>query len=213
MHHEVLVFQIVEQFSYLGVFLFAIFSGYILPIPEEIILLIVGYMAHAHLIHLVPAMLVVILAFIIGDNVLYRLVLKNNKHVTKFIHEVLSLKIITKNKALLEKNIGTTIFVSRFTPFLRFLGPVFAGYVKVQEKTFMLFNTLAIVIYAPFLIWVGYFFSGSFSQIAWQIGRVRHVIIIFVWILIGFGITRIVDYLFRKQEARELLEAKMQEQK
>ena len=33
----------VEHLSYLGVFLVIIFSGYLLPIPEEIILLAIGY--------------------------------------------------------------------------------------------------------------------------------------------------------------------------
>src|SRR5689334_20177690 len=136
--HEIAFINSVEQFSYLGIFIFAIFSGNIVPIPEEIILLIVGYMASVGFIHFLPAVFVLIIAFIVGDNILFRLTLKNNKHVTKFIHEVLSLKLVIKHKALFEKHIGLTIFISRFFPFLRFISPVFAGYVKAKEKTFML---------------------------------------------------------------------------
>ncbi len=196
--HEIFFINSVEHFSYLGIFVFAIFSGYLVPIPEEIILLIVGYMVSIEFIHFIPALIVVIIAFIIGDNILFRLTIKNNKHVNKFINEVLSLKIISKNKALFEKHINLTIFVSRFVPFLRFVGPVFAGYVKAKEKTFMLFNTLAIVIYTPFLIWAGYFFHDSFIQISGQLLKARHIIIILVWIIVGLIITRIVDYVFRK---------------
>lgn len=200
--HEMTFINSVEQFSYLGIFIFTIFSGYIIPIPEEIILLIVGYMASDGLIHLLPAILVVIVAFIIGDNILFRLTLKNNKHVTKFIHEVLSLKIIAKHKGFFEKNIGLTVFLTRFIPFLRFVSPVFAGYVKAKEKTFMLFNTLAIVIYAPFMIWVGYFFHEYFNQIVNQIGRVRHIAIILLWVIVGLLITRVTDYIFKQTEEK-----------
>jgi membrane protein DedA with SNARE-associated domain len=198
--HDVLFITTVEKFSYLGIFIFAVFSGYIVPIPEEIILLIVGFMASASIIHLTPAIFVVVIAFIIGDNILFRLVTKNNKLVTKFIHEVLSIKIVQRNQESLKKHINLTIFLTRFIPFLRFVGPVFSGYVKVKEQTFMVFNTLAIVIYAPFLIWAGYYFHDYFNQIVDHILKIRHSAVIFIYIIIGLVITRIVDYIFRKSE-------------
>ncbi len=198
--HEAYVISTIEQFSYIAIFLFALGAGYVVPVPEEIILLITGYMASNYIIHLTPAIFIVIIAFIIGDNILYRLTLKNNKHVTKLINEVLSIKFITKHKPWLEKHINTTIFFTRFVPFLRFVGPVFAGYTKTKERTFMIFNTLAIAIYAPFVIWVGYFFHNDYTLIVNSIGRVRHVIVIFAWIIVGLIITRIVDYFFQKDE-------------
>lgn len=188
----------VEHFSYIGIFLFAIFSGYIVPIPEEIILLIVGYMVSVDLVHFFPAVLVVILAFMIGDNILYRLTLRNNKYVTKFIHDVLSLKIIARHRGYLERHIGLAIFLTRFIPFMRFVGPIFAGYVKAKEKIFFIFNTLAIIIYAPLFIWVGYFFNEYFEYFVNQIIKIRHFAVIFLWIIVGLIITRIVDYIFKK---------------
>ena len=198
--HDAFFITSIEHFSYLAIFFFALFSGYFIPIPEEIILLITGYMAWSHMIHLTPAIFVVIIAFIIGDNILFKLTLKHNKHVEKLIHEVLSIKIITERRAFLEKHIGATIFASRFIPFLRFVGPVFSGYVKANEKTFMIFNTLAIVIYAPFVVWVGYFFNGYFSQIVLEIAKVKHMLFILVLIIVGLLITRTVDYYFNKAD-------------
>lgn len=195
---EIYFINSVEHFSYIAIFLFCIFSGYIIPLPEEIILLIVGYMASVHMIHLFPAILVVFFAVIIGDNLLFRLTLKNNKHVQKLVHEVLSLKIFIKKREFIEKHIGTTIFVSRFFPFLRFIGPVFAGYIKAKKETFVFFNTLAIAIYVPLVIFIGYFFNNSFDWVISQFGRLRHITIIFAWVIIGLIITRIVDYVFRK---------------
>ena len=204
--HYVFLITYVERFSYLAIFFLALFSGYFIPIPEEIILLITGYMASAHLIHVTPAIFVVVIAFVIGDNILFKLALKNNKHVAKLIHEVLSLKIVAKRRSFLEEHIGATIFASRFLP-LRFVGPVFSGYVKAKQNTFMFFNTLAIIIYAPFVIWVGYFFNGYFGQIAQEIGRIRHVLFIVVLVIVGLLISRAVDYYFNKSDT-ELLENK-----
>ena len=198
--HNTFFINSVEHFSYLAIFLFAISSGYFIPIPEEIILLITGFLAWSHVIHVVPAVLVAILAFIIGDNILFKLARKHNRHVNKLIHEVLSIKIISKRRAFLEKHIGATIFASRFLPFLRFVGPVFSGYVKADEKTFMFFNTLAICIYAPFVIWVGYFFNEYFYQIATEISRVKHALFILVLVVIGMFISRAIDAYFNEEE-------------
>lgn len=198
--HDTFFITSVEHFSYLAIFFFALFSGYFIPIPEEIILLITGYMAWTRIIHLTPALFVIIIALVIGDNILFRLALKNSKHIAKLIHEVLSLEIVTKRRVFLEKHIGATIFASRFLPFLRFVGPVFSGYVKAGQKKFMLFNTLAIVIYAPFVIWVGYFFNEYFEWMVMEIGRVKHVLFILILIIIGLLISRAVDYFFNEEE-------------
>lgn len=190
----------VEHFSYLAIFIFALFSGYLIPIPEEVVLLITGYLAWAKLIHLTPAIFVVIIAFVIGDNILYRLTIKNNKHVEKLIHEVLSLKIFSRRRDFLEKHIALTIFVSRFIPFLRFVGPVFAGYIKAPEKTFMLFNTLAIVIYAPLVVCLGFYLNDYFGQILFRLQKIEHILFICILLVFGLLISRSIDYFFRKKD-------------
>lgn len=198
--NDILFIASVEHFSYLAIFFFALFSGYFIPIPEEIILLITGYMAWSGMIRLTPAIIVVIIAFIIGDNILFRLTLRHSKRVDKLVHEVLSIKFFLKRRTSLEKHIGATIFASRFIPFLRFIGPVFSGYVKAKEKTFMLFNTLAIVIYAPFVIWVGFFFNEYFNLLATEIVKIKHALFIVVLVFAGILISRTIDYLFNKAE-------------
>jgi len=155
-------------------------------------------MSRIGIIHFLPAVFVTIIAFVIGDNILYRLTLNNNKHVTKLVHEVFSLKFVENNKAFFEKHLNTTIFLSRFIPFVRFAGPVFAGYTKAKKGAFFVFNTLAIIIYTPFMVWVGFFFHDSFLQIINNISRIRHISVILLWIIIGLLITRAVDYLFNK---------------
>jgi len=203
MMHETLFVVSVEHFSYFAIFFFALFSGTLIPFPEEVILLITGYMIRSNLINAIPAVFIIIMAFVIGDNIVYKLALTNNKYVKKLVHEVLSLKVISKRKEFIEKNIGATVFICRFIPFLRFVGPVFSGYTKVKHQTFMTYNTLATFIYAPFLIWVGYFFNESYAPILKGIGRIRHLLFIVVLIVIGLFISRAIDTFFNKKDAKE----------
>jgi membrane protein DedA with SNARE-associated domain len=198
--HDTLFIVSVEHFSYFAIFFFALFSGTLIPIPEEIILFITGYMIRSDLISTIPAVFVIISAFIVGDNIVYKLTLNHNKHVAKFVHEVLSLKIISARKDFIEKHIGATIFICRFIPFLRFVGPVFSGYTKVKQQTFMIYNTLATFIYAPFLIWIGYFFNDNYVQIVAGIGKIKHIIFIIVLVIIGIFISRAIDSYFNKKD-------------
>jgi membrane-associated protein len=201
--HELFFINSVEHFSYLAIFAFSLFAGYIIPFPEEALLLIVGYMASVGFIKLIPAVVVVIVAIIIGDNILYRLTLKNSKHVEHLVHNVLSIKFFIKRKDYLEKHIGVAIFFSRFLPFLRFIGPIFAGYIKAKEKTFIFFNTLAILIYVPLIIFIGYHFHGYFDWLISEISKIKHFTTILIWIIVGLIITRVVDYIFKKVHPEE----------
>ncbi len=201
--HDTLFIVSVEHFSYLAIFFFALFSGTLIPFPEEMILIITGYMIKSNLISTIPAVFLIIMAFVIGDNIVYTLTLKNNKYVSKLIHEVLSLKIISKRKDFITKHIGATVFICRFIPFLRFVGPVFSGHTKVKHQTFMTYNTLATFIYAPFLIWVGYFFNESYAPIVKSIGKVKHILFIVILIVAGIFISRAIDTFFNKKEARQ----------
>ena len=45
-----------EQLSYVGLFLFVVFSGYLIPIPEEIMLLLLGYIAGVGIINIYTAL-------------------------------------------------------------------------------------------------------------------------------------------------------------
>ncbi len=196
--HNLMIINSVEHYSYVAIFLFAIFAGYLVPVPEEIVLLVIGYLASVGIIKMTPAILIVILAFAIGDNILFRFVQKNNKYADKLVHDVLSLKFITKHKVFLDKHMGLTIFFTRFFPYLRFVGPVYAGFMRAKERTFLIFNTIAIAIYAPILIWIGYAFHQYYYQIVEKLTQVRHIIVVLIWIIIGLLITRVVDYLFKK---------------
>ena len=92
--HE--IFTYVQHFSYLGIFIAAIFSGYIIPIPEEVLLLTLGYISSTGYIQLIPLISLILVAFILSDYLVYRLTLQNNKYVDKFVQEVLNIKFSNK---------------------------------------------------------------------------------------------------------------------
>jgi membrane protein DedA with SNARE-associated domain len=195
--HQVFIF--IQHFSYLGIFGIAFFSGYIIPMPEEILLLTIGYTASTNYVSLALVIVLVILAFILSDYVVYRLTIGNSKYVEKFIQDVLDVKIVSKNKAWFEKNIGAAIFIFRCIPLMRFVGPVFSGYLKVKDRTFLFFNSLANIVCAPVIILIGFFsrkytllLVNHFSHISYPIAK------FFFAFVIAFVVIRVAEYIYKK---------------
>ncbi len=72
-----------ESYSYLSIFIFATLSGYLIPIPEEIVLVLAGYVsAYLSLNPYLVASLVII-GIMLGDNILFLLSRNGNRFIKK----------------------------------------------------------------------------------------------------------------------------------
>jgi len=156
--------SLIDQFAYGAIFLLLLFSGYLLPIPEEIILFITGYMANVGLIKVIPAIIVSILAIIVGDNILFHLAKIGSKFVIRFVNKFF-IKGFMKDREFVSTHIGRIIFFSRFIPFLRMAGPSISGSLNVSWKKFFPLNTLAVFIYVPFVFFLGYNLDRYFNYL------------------------------------------------
>ena len=192
MIHQIIPF--LEHFSYVGIFILSLFSGYIIPVPEEVLLLAVGYIASIGQVSLIPVIIMIMVAFIISDYIVYRLSYHGSKYINKFVEEVLTIKIISKNRVWFEKNIGATILIFRSIPLMRFVGPVFSGYLKVKKKTFLIYNTIGTLLCGPVLVFIGYFAREYSSNILEYMANYRKTFMVISWVVAGFVVTRIIDY-------------------
>jgi len=156
--------SLIDQFAYGAIFLLLLCSGYFFPIPEEIILFIIGYMANVGLIDTVPTIIISILAIIIGDNLLFYLAKIGSKFVIRFVNKFF-LKGFMKDREFVSAHIGRIIFFSRFIPFLRMAGPSISGSLNVPWKKFFPLNTLAVLIYVPSIIFLGYNLDRYFDYL------------------------------------------------
>ena len=162
MDNTFLFISLVSQFAYGAIFLLLLCSGYFFPVPEEVILFIVGYMASAGLIKIVPTIIVAILAIIIVDNILFHLAKVGSKFVIRFVNKFF-IKGFMKDKEYVSHHIGRIIFFSRFIPFLRMAGPSISGTLNVPWKKFFPINTFAVIIYVPIIFILGYNLDNYFN--------------------------------------------------
>lgn len=179
---------LIGTFSYLGIFVIISFGGIVIPLPEEVLLLLVGYVSALGYSALLPAILVGIAGVLAGDSALYALSRSQNRYIA-FITSRLNPARLARYQEQMKLHTGKTLFLLRFVVGLRFFGPIVAGVMQITWLKFIFFDTLAALIYVPFFVLLGYHFQ---SRIVWLIGTVevvRHALFLGLAFLIGIIIS------------------------
>jgi membrane-associated protein len=105
-------------------------------------------------------------------------------------------KYVDVTRSFYEKHGGKTLVLGRFLPIIRTFAPILAGVIKVNFKTFMLFNVIGGALWIFSLSLIGYFLGNQFPNI-------KHYV---EYIVLGFiVITTVIvirTYLAHRKEQR-----------
>jgi membrane protein DedA with SNARE-associated domain len=164
-----------EHLSYAGIFITLGFLGHFIPLPEEVLLLIVGYIVSLGFGNLWIVIVVSLIAGASGDILLYWLSRNGNKLLSRFDNNK-DKKKIARYEHLMENYGGKTIFTFRLIVGLRFFGPVVAGSAKVPWRKFVFYDIMALSVFYPFLITAGYIFHSNLQNLITDISILSHVI-------------------------------------
>ncbi len=187
-----------EIYSYSGIFIASLFAGYLLPFPEEILLVLIGYVSALRYVQVLAASLVALVGILIGDNILYWLGLKGAKLVVRF-EKLIRPEKLQEYKDHLARFSGRTIFAARFIPTARVLVPLLAGTLRIPWKRFFLFDFLAGLIGIPSFVLLGYLYENQLAVLISKVEAVRHTVSLLFLLVLGWGIT----YFIRKNFLRK----------
>jgi membrane protein DedA with SNARE-associated domain len=182
-----LLIEHASTLSYGGIFILSLIASVVVPVPEEISLLFIGYGLHTSHHDMLLVIPVVMAGLLISDSVIYFLSRQGNKYIEGFYNRIFKNRL-EHRKEWLEENVNKVIFFSRFLVQLRFLGPFFAGQTKVSWKTFLTYELVALIIYAPLVVGAGWFFHSSINHIISGINVVRDIVLIAVAGLILYSL-------------------------
>ncbi|GAA1086855.1 DedA family protein [Tsukamurella spumae] len=105
------------------------------------------------------------LAAIAGNNVGYRIGVRMGDHVlAKKDGRYLNAHNLHRVKELMDKHGFFSVLIARWIPWVRTLCPLVAGAVGMNKRTFTLASVLGSLIWAPFLLLVGYYASSAFKD-------------------------------------------------
>lgn len=192
-----LIVQSMGGLSYGGVFILALMSNIIIPIPEELVLLGMGYLTSLGVFKYYLVSIIFILGMLTSDYILYSLAKRGSK-LTKKLQEKLEKKGILKNKEYLEKHINKIIFFSRFLVYLRFIGPVVSGTLGIDRKKFIKYDLLALVIYVNIFLGLGNYFHKQISFVTAGVARFKNYLLIVLAVVLSVLLLRYIQKNFLK---------------
>lgn len=185
---------------YLGVFVVLIACSLGLPIPEDVPLLMAGFMCYEELAHvwiMIPVAMVGVLA---GDFVLYGLGRKFGHHIVehRFVRRLVNPSRLLAAERLFQRHGLKIIFVGRFLPGLRPMIFVASGVLRVPFLLFAGINGFAACISVPTIILLGRYFGHNLDRIQRDVRVVSHALVLaaVVGVLVIIGV-----YLHRRQRA------------
>jgi len=187
-------------FAYLVVFGILFVCGLGLPLPEDVSLILGGYLVHAGKAELPLMMLTGYAGIIVGDSMIFyfgrRLGSKVGQKPTGFFARIVTPEKRARVEALFKKHGEKIIMLARFLPGVRAVTYFTAGSVGMRYGRFVLYDSLAALGSAPIFVFLGYKFGGELDALMSAIKRGQRSVLI-AMVVIAAG-----AFLFSRWRAR-----------
>lgn len=163
--------ELIQSVGYIGIFIIVFLEsgvplGIILPLPGDTLLFSAGLLAASSVFDLVPLLLTVVVAAILGDSVGYWFGAKYGRKIFSketgfFLHK----SHITRAEMFFEKYGRSAIILARFIPMLRTIIPITAGIGHMRYEVFIRYNIIGAVIWAVTVTLLGYYLGSLIPNI------------------------------------------------
>ncbi len=180
--------QLIEQFSYLGIFFWFAFFDQITPIPEELVLITMGFIANQGHLDPVLAGAVALGGLMVIDNLYYGLG-RSGKMIFNRFRKASEMEVMERFKTRIKQHDWQTIFMMSYFPKLRFITPFLAAAAGIRWARFAMINAASSATYVTLYILLGIFFQQQLQAIKLEILMLYITIftlmigiIVFIWI-------------------------------
>ncbi|WP_373048230.1 DedA family protein [Vulgatibacter sp.] len=171
---------LLTHFTYAALVLLMLAAGLGLPMSEDLVLLVVGYLARTGIVDPWVTLFLGYGSVIAGDWMIFRMGRRFGPALTT--HPLTQRMFPPRRLARLEAHYarwGTlTVVVARHVAGLRAPAFALAGAGKMSERRFLLADALSALVTTPLMVWLGYAFGDRMESL---FGNVRQV----QWVLLG----------------------------
>jgi len=178
---------------YLVLFLILIFSGIGLPIPEEVTLLLGGYLAYLEFIGFWGAFYILVLGIVVADAVGYFLGrLAGNWISQKVSRFQIASLLLERAKWYFEKHGERVVLFTRPLISIRVAVPVLAGHFRMNFAKFVFYDLLAAIPWTFLFLFLSYYL-GSGLELITEVKEIKHAmfgIILAVAVVIAVRLIR-----------------------
>lgn len=169
------VSQLIGHWGYLAIFVLVILGNMGVPLPEETILILAGYMVWQGDLRLSLVLGVGVLSAIAGDNIGFWIGRRYGQGtVERYAHWVLGdARRVKSMEGFVARYGPLGVFVARFLPGVRFMAGPLAGAAGLRPLRFSAANVLGAALYVPLLVGLGYAVGLGLGS---YVARLRRVV-------------------------------------
>lgn len=189
-----LVSTYIEHFTYVGLFVVLLLCGMGLPLPEDVVLLAGGYLAHRGIIRYPATLLISFLGVVAGDNMLFFFGRRVGTGLLAYfgLKRPGSREQVQRMQSFMRRHSHLTIFYARFLAGFRALIYLSAGSLGVKPKTFLFFDMLGALVSVPVVVSLGYIFGKDIETVVRYIGGVERLVWIVGLLCVAIYATRLL---------------------
>ena len=181
-----------QHWGYPAIFLLVFLGNLGLPVPEETVLTLAGFLVWKGELHFLITTGVGIMSAIAGDNFGYwighhlgaRAALRYGRFV------FITAERVARMQGFMSRYGATGVFLARFFPGIRFLAGPLAGTSSMPYRKFFFANFCGAVVYVPLMVSVGYAVGLGWGEQLRQLGQFEYMglflivataVLIFAW--------------------------------
>ena len=155
--------------AYGTVFGILLACGLGLPLPEDVALILGGYLAHAGAADLWGMMVVGYVGIAVGDSLTYtagrRFGPRPGQPPKGVWRRLLTPEKLDRVRGLYERHGAKVVMVARFLPGLRAVAFFTAGSTRMSYWRFIFFDSVAALASAPIFVFLGWYFGGELDAL------------------------------------------------
>src|SRR5262245_11322512 len=188
--------EVLSHWGYGAIFVGVVLGNVGLPVPEETILALGGYLAQRGELRLPLVMAVGFLSAVTGDGLGYWLGRRYGRTaIERYGQWVVTPARLAKVSSFISRYGAWAVFGARFVMGLRFLAGPVAGAMGLAPLTFVTANVLGALLYIPCAVGIGYAVGYGFGDnIERVIGRIERVglgaIVVLTVVVVGVRLLR-----------------------
>ena len=173
---------VLAQAPYLGIFTMLLLGGIGLPVPEDVTLILCGFLLSQELITAVRALAVVYTGLLIADSLLYSFGLRFGRTIVehKRFRRLLPPEKLEELETKFRSGGSTLILFGRHIAGLRIQLFLAAGILRMPYGRFLLADALSAIMTMTVMIGIGYAAGSSLQVILKDMRRLEHLAVVVV---------------------------------
>ena len=177
--------QLIGHWGYLAIFVLVILGNMGIPLPEETVLILAGYLVWQGDLRLSLVLAVGIVSAVVGDNIGYWIGREYGQGaIERYGHWVLGNAAgrLESMRGFVTRYGSLGVFVARFLPGLRFMAGPLAGATGLRPLRFVVANLCGAALYVPLSVAIGYAvgygLGDHVARLKRVVGKIEHIVLI-----------------------------------